>query len=416
MSYLPRIADTELQERLRSAGAVLIEGPKACGKTATGQRASGSMVTLDTDLAARQLAVIDPGLVLQGAVPRLLDEWQVVPEIWNAMRREVDARQAVGQFILAGSAVPADDLLRHTGAGRLSRLRMRPMCLAESGWSSGEVSLARLMAGEAVRALDTGRSIAWAAEVICRGGWPAARNLSMSASLRYASDYVEEVCRADVSRVDGVARNPQRIRRLLQSLARNTATEVTTTNLARDLGQADEPPSTETVRMDLQALERILILEEQPAWGPHLRSRSRLRQTAKRHLVDPSLAVAALGASPARLLGDLNLMGLLFESLVVRDLRILSQPLDGQVFHYRDNTGLEADAIIELRDGRWAAFEVKLGLNAIDAAAKSLLELSNRVDHDRCGAPAALVVITSTGYAYRRPDGVSVVPIGALRR
>jgi len=416
MSYLPRIADTELQERLRSAGAVLIEGPKACGKTATGQRASGSMVTLDTDLAARQLAAIDPGLVLQGPVPRLLDEWQLAPEIWNAMRREVDARQAVGQFILAGSAVPADDLLRHTGAGRLSRLRMRPMCLAESGWSSGEVSLARLMAGEAVRAPDTGHSVAWAAEVICRGGWPAARNLSMSASLRYASDYVEEVCRADVSRVDGVARNPQRIRRLLQSLARNSATEVTTTNLARDLGQADEPPSTETVRMDLQALERIMILEQQPAWGPHLRSRSRLRQTAKRHLVDPSLAVAALGASPTRLLGDLNLMGLLFESLVVRDLRILSQPLDGQVFHYRDNTGLEADAIIELRDGRWAAFEVKLGVSAIDAAARSLLDLSARVDHDRCGPPAALVIITSTGYAYRRPDGVSVVPIGALGR
>jgi predicted AAA+ superfamily ATPase len=414
MSYLLRIADAELQTRLQSAGAVLIEGPKACGKTATGQRASRSMVALDTDLAARQLAAIDPGLVLQGPVPRLLDEWQVAPELWNAMRREVDTRAAVGQFILAGSAVPADDVLRHTGAGRLSRLHMRPMSLVESGWSSGEVSLSKLMEGEAVRAPDTGRSVAWAAEVICRGGWPAARNLSMAAGLRYALDYIEEVCRTDISRVDGVVRNPQRIRSLLRSLARNTATEVTLTSLAKDVGETDHAPSLDTLRLDLQALERILILEEQPAWGPHLRSRSRVRQTPKRHLVDPSLAVAALGASPTRLLGDLNMMGLLFESLVVRDLRILSQPLDGQVFHYRDNTGLEADAIIELRDGRWAAFEVKLGVNAIDSAARSLLDLSARVDHDRCGPPAALVVITSTGYAYRRPDGVSVVPIGVL--
>ena len=414
MVYVSRIADAELQDRLQAAGVVLIEGPKACGKTATGSRVAGSMVALDTDLPARQLAAIDPTLLLQGPTPRMIDEWQVEPSLWNHVRREVDARGAPGQFILTGSALPVDDVVRHSGAGRLSRLRMRPMSLVESGWSTGEVSLAALLEGEASRAADTARSVLWVAEVVSRGGWPASRERGLRQAQRYTVDYLEELCRTDVRRVDGVERDPQRVRRLLRALARNIATEATLTTLARDAGTGDQEPSKDTIRQDLVALERILILEEQPAWGPHLRARSRVRQAAKRHLVDPSLAVAALGATAERLTRDLNLLGLLFESLVVRDLRVLSQPLGGQVLHYRDNTGLEADAVLELPDGRWAAFEVKLGVHAVDDAARSLLKLADRVDTDRCGPPSALVVITSTGYGYRRPDGVQVVPMGAL--
>jgi hypothetical protein len=414
MTYVPRIADSELNDRLQSSGVVLIEGPKACGKTATGSRLAKSIVELDTDLGARQLAAVEPQLLLNGPVPRLIDEWQIEPAIWNHVRREIDNRGVPGQFILTGSAVPADDVVRHSGAGRMSRLRMRPLTLFESGWSSGEVSMTGLMNGRLVSASDTATSVMRIAEVVCRGGWPAARGMPVAAGLRYVVDYVEELCRTDVRRVDGVDRDPQRLRRLMRSLARNVATEVTLTNLARDVGAGDSPPSVETIRQDIHALERIMVVEEQPAWGPHLRSRSRIRQTPKRHMVDPSLAVAALGATPARLIADLNLLGLLFESLVVRDLRVLAQPLSGRVFHYRDNTGLEADAVIELDDGRWAAFEVKLGVNSIEDAAHSLLQLSERVDQEKCGQPAALVVITSTGYAYRRPDGVSVVPICAL--
>ncbi len=415
MSYLPRVVDDELRRRLDAAGAVVIEGPKACGKTETAKRRAGSVVLLDVDAQALAAARVDPSLVLDGPIPRLLDEWQVEPAIWNHVRRAVDERQAAGQFILTGSAVPPDDVDRHTGAGRFSFLRMQPMSLAESGHTSGQVSFSEMFAGVPVRAADSGMTVPRLAELITIGGWPAQQGASVGAAAQAAIDYLHQVCTVDVARVGGARRDPAKIEALVRSLARNVATEVAITTLAADAGGADGELSRVTVSEYLTALERLMVIEDQPAWAPHLRSTRQLRSSAKRHFADPSLAVAALRAGPDRLLQDLNFFGLLFESLVVRDLRVLSQPLGGSVLHYRDNKGLEVDAIVELADGRWAAFEIKLGQTAIDQAATSLSKFRDVVDIERRGEPAVLGVITATGYGYVRDDGIAVIPIGALR-
>ncbi len=415
MSYLPRVVDDELRRRLDAAGAVVIEGPKACGKTETAKRQAGSEVLLDVDAQALAAARVDASLVLNGPIPRLLDEWQVEPAIWNHVRRAVDARQAAGQFILTGSSVPPDDVDRHTGAGRFSFLRMRPMSLAESGHSSGQVSFSEMFAGVPVRAADAGMTVPRLAELITIGGWPAQQGASVGAAAQAAIDYLHQVCTVDVARVGGARRDPAKVEALVRSLARNVATEVAITTLAADAGGADGDLSRVTVSEYLTVLERLMVIEDQPAWAPHLRSTRQLRSSAKRHFADPSLAVAALRAGPERLLRDINFFGLLFESLVVRDLRVLSQPLGGSVLHYRDNKGLEVDAIVELADGRWAAFEIKLGQAAIDRAATSLSKFRDVVDLDRRGEPAVLGVITATGYGYVRDDGIAVIPIGALR-
>ena len=415
MSYLPRVVDDELRRRLDAAGAVVIEGPKACGKTETAKRQAGSEVLLDVDAQALAAARVDASLVLNGPIPRLLDEWQVEPAIWNHVRRAVDARQAAGQFILTGSSVPPDAVDRHTGAGRFSFLRMRPMSLAESGHTSGQVSFSELFAGVPVRAADSGMTVPRLAELITIGGWPAQHGASVGAAAQAAIDYLHQVCTVDVARVGGARRDPAKVEALVRSLARNVATEVAITTLAADAGGADGDLSRVTVSEYLTVLERLMVIEDQPAWAPHLRSTRQLRSSAKRHFADPSLAVAALRAGPERLLRDLNFFGLLFESLVVRDLRVLSQPLGGSVLHYRDNKGLEVDAIVELADGRWAAFEIKLGQAAIDRAATSLSKFRDVVDLERRGAPAVLGVITATGYGYVRDDGIAVIPIGALR-
>lgn len=357
---------------------------------------------------------IDPALVLGGPTPRLLDEWQVAPVLWNHVRRAVDERPQAGQFILTGSAVPPDDHRRHTGAGRFSRLRMRPMSLYESGHSSGEISLGRLMTGEIGRSPDRGLSVPDLADRVTIGGWPALRTLSVVDAARGVRDYLEQVVRLDVQRVDGVRRNPEKVMAVVRSLARNTATEAKVAAIAVDAGGADGELTRATVTAYVDALERLMVVEDQPAWSTHLRSKATLRRGAKRHFVDPSLAVAALRAGPARLLADLNTFGYLFESLVVRDLRVYGQPLDGEVHHYRDSTGLEVDAIVQCSDGTWGAFEVKLGSAAVEAAATSLLRFAQGVDTTRVGPPAVLAVITGSGYGYRRPDGVQVVPIAAL--
>jgi predicted AAA+ superfamily ATPase len=406
--------DGELSARLRAVGAVVVEGPKACGKTLTARQLAASEVLLDIDANARQAIAVDPALVLDGPTPRLLDEWQIEPSIWNHVRRAVDARSDPGQFILTGSAVPADDITRHTGAGRIGRLRMRPMSLFESGAASGGISLAELLEGRMNSSADPGLTVAGIAEEVSRGGWPGLRGRGVRGALLAVRDYVEEIARVDVSRVDGTHRDPGRVARLLASLARNVGTHAAATTLAKDAGGADGPLKDDTVRDYLAALERLMVVEDQPAWAPHLRSSHRLRTAPKRHFVDPSLAVAALRATPARLLGDLNLLGFLFESLVVRDLRVYAQAADAQVLQYRDSSGLEVDAIVEAGDGRWMAFEVKLGHGQIDAAAASLLRFAERVDTARCGAPALLGVIVATGYGYRRKDGVAVIPIAAL--
>jgi uncharacterized protein len=392
----------------------VIEGPKACGKTATARQIAASEVLLDVDANARRAIAVDPALVLDGPAPRLIDEWQIAPVIWNHVRRAIDDRSDTGQFILTGSAVPPDDTTRHTGAGRITRLRMRPMSLFEAGRSTGRVSLTDLLEGRVSPSADPGLTVADIAEEVALGGWPGLRGRSVPDGLLAVRDYLDEVARVDVSRVDTTHRDPVRVRRLLASLARNVATHAAATTLAKDTGGADGPLKDDTVREYLGALERLMVVEDQPAWAPHLRSKHRLRTAPKRHFVDPSLAVAALRATPDRLLRDLNLFGFLFESLVVRDLRVYAQAADAQVSQYRDSGGLEVDAIVEAGDGRWMAFEVKLGHGQIDDAAASLTRFAERIDMARFGSPALLGVIVATGYGYRRQDGVAVIPIGAL--
>ncbi len=414
MTYQPRIVDRELAERLQATGAVVIEGPRACGKTTTAQQIAASEVRLDVDDVARRLASLEPARVLVGNVPRLIDEWQLEPAIWNHVRRAVDDRRQPGQFILTGSAVPADDATRHTGAGRLTRLRMRPLSLFELGHSSGEVSLAGLLEGTPATA---GRSVILLddlAELICVGGWPVNLGRSTQTALRANRDHLDEIRRLDIANGDGRKRDPVRVSMLLRSLARNVATPVATATLASDTGEGVSAIREHTAADYIRALERIMIVENQPAWPTHLRSRSVLRSKPIRHLADPALAVAAVRATPPRLLRDLDFLGLLFESMVVRDLRVYAQAADADVFHYREKGGLEVDAIVQANDGRWAAFEVKLGEGRADAGAANLLRLAQRVDPKRMGEPAALGLIVSSGYGYTREDGVSVIPIGAL--
>lgn len=414
VAYTPRIADDELRRRLAASGAVVIEGPKACGKTATARQHVASEVLLDTDRAARDAIAIDPSLVLDGLTPRLLDEWQIEPELWNHVRRAVDDRGKPGQFVLTGSAVPADDATRHTGAGRFSRLRMRPMTLDELGAGTAAVSLRGLLTGDPARSGDPGLQLDDLIELVVRGGWPGFRDLDVHDARLAVRDYLDQVRRTDLPRIDGVRRDPNRVGRVLQSLARHTSTSASMQTIVRDTAGPDAAAvDRDTVRGYLDALQRLMIVEDVPAFRPHLRSSHALRQAATRHFVDPSLAVAALGASPVSLRADLRTFGLLFESLVVRDLRVYAQALDAELWHYRDESDLEVDAIVTAQDGRWAAIEIKLGPGQIDAAAASLLRFADRVDTDLHGAPV-LVVVTGTGYGYVRPDGVRVVPIGAL--
>lgn len=414
MAYQPRVVDNELRMRLESTGAVVIEGPKACGKTETARQVARSEVRLDVDANARAAAAIAPNIVLAGAVPRLIDEWQIEPAIWNHVRRAIDDRQQAGQFILTGSAVPADDITRHTGAARITRLRMRPMSLFETGHSTGTISLKTLLTSGPKLCPDPKLTIEDVATRVAVGGWPSLLARTVPQALLAVRDYLDEIRRVDISRVDNVRRDPDRVGRLVASLARNVATSVSMSALARDTGGADGPLKDDTVREYLAALDRLMIIEDQPAWAPHLRSRSILRTAPKRHFVDPSLAVAALRATPTRLLGEIQWLGFLFESMVVRDLRIYAQANDAMVRHYRDNTGLEVDAIVETAAGEWAAFEVKLGQKQIDDAAAHLLTFARRVDTTARVRPATLGVIVATGYGYVRADGVAVVPIGAL--
>lgn len=414
MTYLPRIVDAELQARLQRAGAVVIEGPKACGKTETARQVAASEVLLDIDESMREAARIAPALVLAGAVPRLLDEWQIEPALWNHVRRAVDDRKANGQFILTGSAVPADDTTRHTGAGRLTRLVMRPMSLKESGHSTGTIAVGSLLAGNMPAVTDPGLTLMDVVDRIVTGGWPRLQGMPAETATRAVRDYLDAIRRVDIVRVDGTRRDPDRVSRVIGSLARNVATCVAASTLASDAGGSDGPLDADTVRDYLSALGRLLIVEDQPAWAPPLRSRSVLRTSPKRLFVDPSLAVAAVRATADTILRDLRWLGFLFESLVVRDLRVYAQAHDGVVRHYRDNTGLEVDAIVETGDGCWGAFDVKLGQAQVDAAAAQLLSFRERIDTSVCGAPAMLGVIVATGVGYLRPDGVAVIPIGAL--
>ena len=417
MDYQTRTVDRELTRILGAMGAVVLEGPKACGKTMTALQVARSVVRLDVDVNARAAAAIDPSLILEGDTPRLIDEWQIEPAVWNQVRRVIDDRQANGQFILAGSAVPADDTARHTGAGRMARLRMRPMSLYESGHATGAVSLAGLIGGQKARSADPGLDLQELARRIAVGGWPRFVHAPVDQALVAMRAYVDEVRRTDIQRLDGVSRDPDRVLGLMRALARNVSTMTPIQTLVRDVAGARTGPAgidAKTAYQYYQALERLMIIEDQPAWGPHLRSRIRVRVSPKRHFVDPAVAVAVLRATPDRLLEDLNLLGFLFESLVVRDLRVYAQALDAQVLHYKDSSDLEVDAIIECADGRWGAIEVKLGPRMVDQGAASLRAFAAKVDTGKCGPPKFLAVITGFGLGYVRPDGVQVIPIGAL--
>ena len=401
---------------LGASGAVLVEGARAVGKTATGQNASASHVLLDVDENAKRMMDVDPSAVLAGENPRLLDEWQLAPSLWNHVRRAVDERSGQpGQFILTGSAVPADDITRHTGAGRFTRLRMRPMSLFESGHSRGEISLGALLRGEPQQGQAARIPIEELAERIAVGGWPGHIGKPAAAAMRVNRNYLDDIRRADVARLDGKSHDPARIGRLLRSLARNTATAVSLAKLAADIDGDEQKMKAQTAGDYLSALERLMVVEDQPAWSPHLRSRTSLRARPVRHFIDPSLAVAALGASPDRLVADLNFFGLLFESMVIRDLRIYAQAADAEVFHYREKDGLEVDAIVEAADGRWAAFEIKLGASGADAGAKNLQRLAQRLADSDHPPPATLAVIVPSGYgAAGGSDKVGLVPVNAL--
>ena len=414
MTYLPRIVDAELAELLTATGAVLVEGPKASGKTATAMQAAQSEVLLDVDDNARRMIGADPATVLEGDTPRLIDEWQLEPAIWNHVRRTIDRRAATGQFILTGSAVPADDITRHTGAGRFARLRMRPLSLYEAGRSTGEISLQQLLDGAEQRARQTGLSITAVAELVSAGGWPAHIHNALPQTLRANRAYLDEIRRTDVSTVSGKTRDPVKVGRLLRSLARNVATPVAMSKLTAEAGGEGAALKDDTVAEYLDALDRLMVVEHQPAWSPHLRSRTTLRKMPVRHFVDPSLAVAALRATPARLTADLEFLGLLFESMVVRDLRVYAQAADAQVFHYREKGGLEVDAIVEAADGRWAAFEIKLGERWVEDGAKNLRKLASRMVHSDHARPSALAVIVPNGYGTVGTGDVGVIPIGAL--
>lgn len=416
--YLSRLCDKELQLALQSSGAVLMEGAKWCGKTRTASHVAKSILYMqdpDNSASYQTMADTKPSLLLKGEAPRLIDEWQMAPVLWDAVRFEVDKRGDVGQYILTGSAVPADNITAHTGTGRISRMLMRPMSLFESNESNGTVSLGGLFSANHNIESISELSIERLAFALCRGGWPASVLTNEASALRMSRDYVEAVINHDVSRVDDVEKNPERVRLLLRSLARNIATLASIQTIKSDIEATDISISDKTISYYLNALRRIFVVEDLPAWLPSMRAKSAIRTSAKRHFVDPSIATAVLRTSPEGLLHDFTTFGFLFESLCTRDIRIYAQAIDGDVFHYRDKSGLEADLIVRLRDGRWGAIEVKLGNKQTEEAANNLLALQAKIDEEKMGHASFLMVITGGQYAYRRKDGVLVVPIGCLK-
>lgn len=414
MGYRPRVADAAMTDLLSALGGVLVEGPRGCGKTTTALQHAHSQLRMDSGPDVLELASLDPRALLSGATPRLVDEWQLAPNLWNVVRHEIDDRREPGQFILSGSSSPMRDPSRHSGAGRIGRLRMRTMTLAESGRSSQVVSLADLESGEPIsgRSQTAYRDLAEAAIV---GGWPALLRASHRQAVAFNRSYLDDLCSSAIPLATGVKHDSVRMRRLLESVARNIASEATLERLASDVsgdGGAFDP---KTARTYLDALATVFALDELPAWSVALRSKSRLRTSAKLHLADPALACAALGVSAERLAQDPGFFGQVFESMVTRDLRSMTEARFGGAYHYRDNTGLEVDLILEFEDRTWAAIEVKLGASRIPEAERSLLTLRDgRVDLERVGPPTFLAVVTGTEYAYTLPSGVHVVPLAAL--
>ena len=420
--YKPRIADGLLRQKLDAMGAVLIEGPKACGKTTTAAKWAASTIFLDDPRNAAQylqLADTDPQLLLEGDTPRLIDEWQTAPKLWDAVRFTVDRRNEDGQFILTGSAVPADKRdIRHTGTGRFAWLTMRPMTLWESGESNGAISLSGLFRGTAASGSASGMTLKKLAFITCRGGWPRAVLREGQRALTQAREYYEAIVRSDISRVDGVSRSEHVARRLMRAYARHQGTQASLKTIMEDVAAgAEDSVSDNTLSAYLNALRQIFVIEDMPAWNPNLRSKTAIRTSDTRYFADPSVAAAALGIGPDDLIGDLATFGLLFETLAVRDLRVFAETLGGEVFHYRDKAGLECDAVVHLRNGSYGLIEIKLGGDRlIEEGVRTLLSLAEKIDTSKMSAPRFMMVLTGVApYAYRRKDGVIVTPIDTLR-
>lgn len=416
MTYLPRTLDAQLDALLGAAGAVVIEGPRGCGKTSTAMQRAESMVRLEIDQVARELARISPKSLLAGPTPRLIDEWQVEPTIWNDIRREIDDRQAKGQFILTGSAAQVAQRDLHPGSMRMVRLKMRTMTVAEAQQGPGGVSLEMLFETGSFEPKASDFDFEQMLRVLCLGGWPSNRELSVGQATKVNSSYLEDVARVDVARVEGQRKNPITVSRLIASLARNVGTSVNSESLARELSLSGPPIKAETVLRYESVLNDLMLIETIQPWLAHLRSKDVVRVTPTRYLGDPSLVVAALGATPASLTRDLRTLGFIFENLVVRDLLVYADALGASIKHYRDSSNREIDAILELPDGRWGAIEIKLGSHRVDEAAANLKMLAKAINTDVHGKPQFLAVITMSPYSYIREDGISVIDIGSLQK
>lgn len=419
--YRKRIVDNILKRKLEGKGAVLIEGPKWCGKTTTAEQIAGSILYMDDPETKAQnitMSELNPKRLLMGNTPRLIDEWQLAPKLWDAIRFEVDHRDGFGQFVLTGSAVPPDTKeITHSGTGRFTWMTMRPMSLFESGDSTGDVSLKALFSSPENLDGESHLDLDRLAFLICRGGWPQAVDMRDEIALDQAIDYYDAVVHSDINRADNVQKNPERVKRLMRSYARNQGAQIANTVIAADIAGNDEGAlHEETVASYINALKKIFVVEDMPAWNPNLRSKTAIRSSDTRYFVDPSIAAAALGVGPEDLLGDLKTFGFLFETLCVRDLRVLAEGMGGSVFHYRDKDNLECDSVIHLRNGTYGLVEIKLGGdNLIAEGAKTLLTLSEKLDTSQMKVPSFMMVLTGIGnFPYRRPDGVYVVPIGCL--
>ena len=420
--YRNRVVDAILQEKLEGKGAVLIEGPKWCGKTTTAEQIAKSVLYMDDPQSKEQnvnMAALNPKRLLSGETPRLIDEWQIAPKLWDAIRFEVDHRDDLGQFVLTGSAVPPDTKeITHSGTGRFSWLMMRPMSLYESGESTGEVSLSRLFEGKGEVDGESKLDLERIAFLICRGGWPRSIDMRDKIALNQAIDYYDAVVHSDINRADGVEKNPERVKRLMRSLARNQGQQIANTAIAADIAVNDESTiNQETVAGYISALKKIFVVEDMPAWNPNLRSKSAIRTSDTRYFVDASIAAAALGIGPNDLINDLNTMGFLFETMCVRDLRVYAEALGGSVYHFRNKAGLECDAVVHLRNGSYGLIEIKLGgEKLIREGVETLTCLTESIDTSKMKEPAFRMILTAADqYAYRREDGICIVPVGCLK-
>jgi len=415
MSYKERISDLELKRKLNASGAVLVRGVKACGKTESAKQFSQSILQVDRDVNVSTLMDTAPIRLLRGETPRLIDEWQIHPNLWNHIRHEVDDRKITAQFILTGSANPEESATMHSGAGRFTTVDMRTLSWKELGFSSGKVSLERLFEGHKIDIYDVGLELGFIVEKMVIGGFPGSLNKNRNQATDLNRAYIELLAEVDMSRVSNTKRDPLKVRSLLRSLARNTATIVDVSALEKDVFVREKAGITRPTIYDyLDALARLMILEDQPAWNPHLRSSHMLRKSPKRHFTDVALAIAALGANEKALMNDLKFTGFLFESLVTHELRVYAQANDAKVYHYLDSSGMEVDCIVQKFNGDWCAFEIKLGTAQIDEAAGKLLKFAKGIDTEKTSAPKSLNVITGTGISYTRNDGVNVISLASL--